>query len=297
MNLIEFVNEMYEYKLSAEEIDLRVQQLLLNKIDMSIPFVGLEMNRLDVLLHLMAGPCTPNMYGENSSFYINGLYSSNQVFPKHRLYYIKKSSLLDIAKISAQLRERDIQYSMYHPGNFGEILGNATSYEQPGIVDKDGNPISSDDDRYIQLTTDISFINGSILDLVAKKPEFMYEISPRQFEELIAELLEKNGYKVDLTPISNDGGVDIYASQKSDLGSFLYLVQCKRNAPKNKVGIEVVTNLYGVLQKNRATAGLVVTSSFYTRGAKKFQSEVEHQMSLWDYTALVENIRHAIGKS
>jgi restriction system protein len=64
------------------------------------------------------------------------------------------------------------------------------------------------------------------------------------------------------------------------------LVECKKYAPKHKVGVQIVRALHGVVQQKRATAGLVATTSYFTRGAKEFRQELAHQMQLADYVEL-----------
>ena len=56
--------------------------------------------------------------------------------------------------------------------------------------------------------------------------------------------------------------------------------------PPNRVGVEVVRSLYGVIQAQRASAGAIVTTSFFTSGAREFRHEVQHQMHLHDYLVL-----------
>ena len=75
---------------------------------------------------------------------------------------------------------------------------------------------------------------------IAQEPMSMYELSPREFEKIIAELFKKLGYEVELTKQTRDGGVDIYIAEKTDLGKFLFLVECKHYAPNRPVGIEVI---------------------------------------------------------
>ena len=92
----------------------------------------------------------------------------------------------------------------------------------------------------------------------------------KMLKEIVAEILDKKGYEVTLTPASGDGGFDIFPAWKEGLGQFLYLVECKRYVPPNKVGAEIVRSLHGVVQLQRATAGAIVTTSFFTSGAEKF---------------------------
>ena len=99
--------------------------------------------------------------------------------------------------------------------------------------------------------------------------------------------MAKQGYETELTPASYDGGFDIYAVKQEGIVKFLYLVECKRYSPPNKVVIEIVRALYGVVQRQRANAGVIVTTSYYfTSGAKEFQEELKYQMHLQDYIVL-----------
>ncbi|MBL8170632.1 MAG: restriction endonuclease [Acidobacteria bacterium] len=122
--------------------------------------------------------------------------------------------------------------------------------------------------------------------MLKRDPELTRKLPPRKFEEIVAEILDKQGYEVELTPTVGDGGFDIYAAKKEGIGKFLYLVECKRYVPPNKVGVEIVRSLYGVVQTKKATAGAIVTTSFFTSGAEAFQRESQYQMSLHDYIAL-----------
>ncbi len=72
------------------------------------------------------------------------------------------------------------------------------------------------------------------------------------------------GYEVSVTPQSRDGGKDLYAAMKSSLGSFLYVVECKLFAPNRPVGVQIVRNLYGMVEAERATAGIVVSTSSFS---------------------------------
>ena len=128
--------------------------------------------------------------------------------------------------------------------------------------------------------------NQILLEHLRAHPEDLYALEPRKFEELVAQILRDRGYHITLTPPSKDGGFDMFAARQDDLGSFLYLVECKRYTPPQKVGVSVVRALHGVVQQRQANAGIVVTSSFFTKGAREFQENAPHQMQLRDYLAL-----------
>jgi restriction system protein len=93
-------------------------------------------------------------------------------------------------------------------------------------------------------------------------------MSWRDFEKLIATLLENDGYVVELMQGSKDGGVDVVAVK--DLGAngyFKALWQAKKQSLSNKVGISVVRELADTRQEFGASKGIIVTSSYLTRGA------------------------------
>jgi restriction system protein len=170
--------------------------------------------------------------------------------------------------------------------SWDDLLEHLRGFRTPGLVGPDGRALSRDSEQYNRVVVDVSSVNDELLRLLKRQPEAAWKLPSRKFEEIVAEILSKQGYDVTLTPASGDGGFDIYAARKDGLGKFLYLVECKRYVPPNKVGVEVVRSLYGVVQTQRATAGAIVTTSFFTNGAEQFQREVQHQLHLHDYIVL-----------
>lgn len=150
------------------------------------------------------------------------------------------------------------------------------------IIDPFGNPISNINNIQI----DIQETNDRLLKYLSQNPNYIYQLSSRKFEELIAEILIRKGYEVELTPSTRDGGKDIYAAHKTDLGSFLYIIECKKYAPNNKVGVSILRDLYGVVSKENATCGIIATTSYFTKPARDFQREVQFQMSLKDFDSI-----------
>lgn len=137
-----------------------------------------------------------------------------------------------------------------------------------------------------QISPIIIDINEELKKYLAKHPDKIYDLSPRKFEELIAEILSDFGFHVELTPATRDGGKDIYAYIKNQLCSFLMFVECKKWTPTQHVGIEVVQRLYGVQQINKANKSMVVTTSFFTKPAIEECKRYEYLMSLHDYNDL-----------
>lgn len=133
---------------------------------------------------------------------------------------------------------------------------------------------------------DVCEVNDELLKILNSNPDYLYQLSSRKFEEVIAEIFVKKGYDITLTPVTHDGGKDIYVVQKDDLGSFLFLVECKKYAPNHHVGLDVIQRLYGVVSDEMATGGIVVTTSYFTKSAKDFQQKHSFQMSLKDFDSI-----------
>jgi restriction system protein len=109
-----------------------------------------------------------------------------------------------------------------------------------------------------------------LIELFDNNPEDLYRLTPRQFEELVADLLKRMGYTVNLGPGSKDGGVDVFAERAGDFGPELTLVQCKRNRIDRKVGEPVIKQLSADVSDRRASRGLLVTTSFFTATALEY---------------------------
>ena len=126
-----------------------------------------------------------------------------------------------------------------------------------------------------------------LLDYFRENPEQMRKLPPRKFEEFVATILNRKGYEVQLTPPSHDHGVDIIAVGRSGLGvKERALVQCKRYAPHQGVGISEVQRMLGVLDDRGGTRALVVTTSYFTSPARTVEERNCWRLSLHDYEAL-----------
>lgn len=148
----------------------------------------------------------------------------------------------------------------------------------------DGKPLR--DGAHDQIELAVETVSRELLDRLAADAGLLHELSPRRFEEVVAELFARDGYEVTLTAASRDGGADLYVVDNRSIGSFLYVVECKKYRPDRPVGVGVVRQLFGVVQAARATAGIVATTSYFTRGADDFQRQLKYQLSLRDFVAL-----------
>lgn len=127
---------------------------------------------------------------------------------------------------------------------------------------------------------------------LALNPNDIHHIDPREFEHLIAELLRRDGYDdVTLTSQTRDGGFDMFVVTDTALGRHMYLVECKRYKREKPVGVQLVRNLYGVMEYEGAAGALLVTTSYFTKEAITVQEHTPHRLALTDYTRLVEWLR------
>ena len=126
----------------------------------------------------------------------------------------------------------------------------------------------------------------SIVGRLRREPRSLYDLSPRQFEEIVAALLQDMGWDVHLTKPTRDGGMDVLAYMTTEVGRLLCLVEAKRYARTRPVGVELVRSLYGTVLHAGANSGLLVTSSYFTKDAYEFQRQHEYQIGLKDFRDL-----------
>lgn len=128
---------------------------------------------------------------------------------------------------------------------------------------------------------------ADLIHFLAAQPEELFHIPPRRFEEIIAEILSRLGYQVELTKQTRDDGIDIVAIGRSSGLSLheKYLVQCKRQSRSNKVDISVVNEILGVGERNPNTGLILATTSTFTSPARAAaQNErVKWRLHLRDY--------------
>lgn len=150
-------------------------------------------------------------------------------------------------------------------------------------------------ERYHRLRKDtqivvptLSLIHDTLLERLRQNPDELHNIGPRQFEELICELLLRLGWDVELTPESRDGGYDIVGFSGNTGGvKTSWIIECKKYAPHRKVGVGVVRALCGVKEQIKVANAMIVTTSTFTRGAQELTNS-RWDLSLRDYNNVFE---------
>lgn len=147
----------------------------------------------------------------------------------------------------------------------------------------------------------VSGINIGIANLILKaerNPQLLGQIDPREFENFVADLFEQQGFKVEVTKKTRDGGKDIIAVRSEMNINVKYIIECKRYAQNNKVGVELVRQLYGVQQAESVNKSVLVTTSSFTKGAIDFanQQSTKWHMDLKSFTDLLQWVKQAYGR-
>ena len=116
-----------------------------------------------------------------------------------------------------------------------------------------------------------------------KQGKLLSELHWRDFEKLIAQLLEKSGWAIELTQGSKDGGIDVVATMEDpEVGLIKSLWQAKKFHPSNKVQINVVRELSAIRENRKATKGMIVTTSSLTKGALSWIRQDEFRLGYKD---------------
>jgi HJR/Mrr/RecB family endonuclease len=129
----------------------------------------------------------------------------------------------------------------------------------------------------------VAEVSEELMSYLAKNPQALYSLTPSVFEEIVAEIFRKFGFDVLLTKRTHDNGYDIIALESREYLQNKFLIECKRLAPEKKVGLSLVQRLYGVKISSHVTKAFLVTSSFFTKDALKFQRQHIWELELKDY--------------
>ena len=106
-----------------------------------------------------------------------------------------------------------------------------------------------------------------VLSGLDSRPNLM-ELTPTEFEGLVTNLFSAMGLDTRQTRPSRDGGVDCVAFDPRPVFGGKVVIQAKRY--KNTVGVSAVRDLFGTVQNEGASKGILVTTSGYGKAAYDF---------------------------
>lgn len=141
-----------------------------------------------------------------------------------------------------------------------------------------------------RIITQIATFEESLLQKARQSPHIIYDFTPREFEKFICQLLDAHGMQVKLTKQTRDGGKDLIVIQKSVLGEFLIYVECKKYDARRPISVKIIRELYGTIMAESVTAGLLITTSYFSKDAQEFTEKIKNRMNLMDYSDLVESL-------
>ncbi|MBI4680631.1 MAG: restriction endonuclease [Nitrospirae bacterium] len=192
---------------------------------------------------------------------------------KSKLELIDRSglnTLIDQYRIDRELFANSIasQISTLKPNSILKL-----AYPESSDIDSiEPDNLAIDDEEKSALIT-VDRLPLRVLSRILEHPEEIRNLTPRQFEEFIADLLSDLGFKnVILTPRSGDGGKDIIAGHSVHGIPLTFYFECKKYAEGNKVQLDTMRSLLGTVAHDSRTVnkGILVTTSTFTRGCKEF---------------------------
>jgi hypothetical protein len=112
------------------------------------------------------------------------------------------------------------------------------------------------------------------------------QMSGVEFEQYVQDLLQLKGWRVDTTPVTGDGGIDLIASRNDELGvEAVLFIQCKNHS--RAVGVDIIRELNGALPAKLAGGrGVMVCPTGFTAEAAAFAKD--RGILLWDRHQLLE---------
>ena len=128
---------------------------------------------------------------------------------------------------------------------------------------------------------DFDSVDAELYNYFGSRPEQLIRLNWREFEKLVAELLESQGFSVQLGPGSGDGGVDIRLLQRDPIGDIMTLVQVKRYSEHRKIELGAVQALHGAKEAYRADRSMFITTSSYLSSTKRFATRENVSMDLY----------------
>lgn len=212
----------------------------------------------------------PLLHSLTSNMHISGM----EITPKDIL-----------SRVVGNIHNSDIQefYSKY--SNFLYKYGNGIDFSSD-IIHSDNKIIVPSKD----IIRGVVVVDDSLLRKAKENPQIIHSLSSREFEEMVCELLDNQGYNVKLTKQTRDGGKDMIVVQESILGEFCIYVECKKYDTSRPVSVSLVRELYGTVTIDNATAGMLITTSHFTKDAQEYTEKIKNRMTLKDYNDLVQEL-------
>ena len=106
-----------------------------------------------------------------------------------------------------------------------------------------------------------------VISTLDQRPNLL-DLTPGAFESFVQNLFTKMGYETDRYRSSRDGGIDCMAYKRDPVAPMKIAVQAKLYT--KTVSPTHVRDLYGTMQHEGATLGIMITTSGYGPGSEEF---------------------------
>ena len=199
--------------------------------------------------------------------------------PQRGVYVITQRGK-DYLSNHADLRKKDLmqypEFASYATGSY-KTKADSSDTTTEEVVDTELTPTEQLEQAYHSIVDDLA------ADLLQKT----LEQSPYFFEHLVVDLLVKMGYggsfanSAQVTQYVNDDGIDgiIYEDK---LGLDKIYIQAKRYKLDNTVGKPQIQQFSGALDEQKATKGVFITTSAYSKEAKQYVEKLNKKIVLID---------------
>ena len=208
------------------------------------------------------------------------LFIGNSAIKKAEESYKSQLALINGSSISALLEKYSIGNSFYNNSIASQIIALKSEellhleYPEADDIDliiNDDSELELDEEEKTTLIT-VNHLPLRVLSKILSSPDEVRNITPRQFEEFIADLLfELGGFNdIELTSRSRDGGKDVIATHLVHGIPFTVYFECKQYAEGNKIQLDTMRSLLGTMahESRNVNKGVLVTTSTFTKGCK-----------------------------
>lgn len=114
------------------------------------------------------------------------------------------------------------------------------------------------------------------------------KMSGEEFEMFLSVHFKELGYRVELTPITNDYGADLILKKDN----IKWVLQAKRWT--TKVGIGAVQEVVASINYYNADKGIVISNNFFTKNA--YELALKNNIELWNRNKLIDIMAKSNGK-
>jgi hypothetical protein len=141
----------------------------------------------------------------------------------------------------------------------------------------------------------VEYFDPIIYKILLENPILLKTLEWRVFEEMLADILRRFGYQVELTKPTKDGGIDIIAIKKEDnFGEHKYLLQAKRY--NKSVQVSPVRELLFLHDEYKATKSCLATTATFTKGAWQLADQHRWKLELKDHLGILDWIKTVVNQ-